>query len=141
MAPDGDVFGDGEVREQRKVLIDHLNAAAGRLDGIEMGIFTPFDDDASARLRPLDAGNDLDQGRFARTVFADEAMHFANFKRHVDVAQRMDAAKALGNGMQIEEVRQAGQPLRSRNNLSGVWQGPSDERRALKNHSLLRSAL
>ena len=36
MAPDGDVLGDGEVREQRKVLIDHLDAAAGRLDGIEM---------------------------------------------------------------------------------------------------------
>ena len=53
----------------------------------------------------------------------------------------VDAAKALGNGMQIEEIRQADQPLRSRNNLGGVWQGPGDERRALKIASLLRSAL
>jgi hypothetical protein len=49
----------------------------------------------------------------------------------------MHAAKAFGNGMQIEEMRQADQPLRSRNNLSGVWQGPGDERRALRIHSLL----
>ena len=98
--------------------------------GSRCGVFAPLDDDAPAGLRPLHAGNDLDQGRFARAVLADQAMHFARLKRHVDVAQRMDAAKALGNCMQIEEIRQAGQPLLSRNSLVafGRAQATSAER-------------
>ena len=49
-----------------------------------------------AGIRPVQAGQDIEQGRLAGTVRADEAVNFtgANMQRHV--LQRRQAAEMLG---------------------------------------------
>src|SRR5262249_51382443 len=59
------------------------------------------------------AGNDLDQGRLARAVFADEAMHLACVHRPVDVPERYCAAEALANVPKLEK-----RPTRCRRRLA-----------------------
>ncbi len=86
MAPDRDVFRDGQIGEQRQVLIDHLNAAGSRLHRIEVRIFATLDHDAPFRLRPQYASDNLDEGGFAGPVFADEAMDLARRQGEIDVA-------------------------------------------------------
>ena len=56
--------------------------------------------------RRLDAGNDLDEGRLARTVFPDQAVHLSGLERQIDIAKRMDAAEALRNAGHLKEGRQ-----------------------------------
>ncbi len=111
MAPDRDVFGDGEIGEQRQVLIDHLNAAGGRLHRIEMRVFATLDHDAPFRLGPKHAGDNLDEGGFAGPVFADEAVDLARRQGEIDVAQRDDAAEPFGDCVEVEEVDQVHEPM------------------------------
>ncbi len=113
MVADGDVLGDGEVGEQRQILIDHLDAAGSGLHRVEMRIFSSGNDDAAAWFRPQDAGHDLDQGRFARAVFTNQAMDLALFKRHVDVTQGNHAAESFGDRVEVDEFGQMEQPLKS----------------------------
>ena len=43
MPADGDVLGDGEVREQRQVLIDHLDAESAALDRRQANVLAALD--------------------------------------------------------------------------------------------------
>src|SRR5882672_6721096 len=69
-------------------------------------VFPALDHDARARLGAQHAGDDLDQCRLARSVFADQAMHLARRQRKVDVAQRDDAAEVLGDCLEGEKIGQ-----------------------------------
>ena len=51
----------------------------------------------------MDAAEDLDEGRFAGAVFAQQGMHFARQNLEVDAAQRPHAAKALGDALDTDQ--------------------------------------
>jgi hypothetical protein len=103
MRPDGDVLGDGEVREKRKVLVDDLNAEARSLARRKAFKALALDADFSAPLRRLDAGDNLDQRRFSRAVLANETMHLADFHGEIDLPQRMHAAEDLRDAVKLEK--------------------------------------
>jgi len=75
-----DILGDVEVRKQGEVLIDDLDAALGGVHRVQFRVLLAGDGDQTAPLRLFHAGNDLDEGRFAGPVFADDAMHLAGFQ-------------------------------------------------------------
>jgi hypothetical protein len=50
-----------------------------------------------ARLRGLNARDDLNKGRLAGSVLADEAMHFAQVKGEIDAVERPNPAESLRN--------------------------------------------
>ena len=47
------------------------------------------------RIRPVDAGDVLDQGRFAGAVVADERQDLSGVKLEIDATQRLDRTEAL----------------------------------------------
>ena len=51
----------------------------------------------------MGAGDDLDQGGFARAVFADEGVDFAGAEVEGDALERLDAGEGLGNGCELKE--------------------------------------
>ena len=52
-------------------------------------------DVAAERAARVDAGQDLDQRRFPRAVFADESEYFAFSERQIDAVERADAREVL----------------------------------------------
>src|SRR3954465_4522652 len=78
----------------------------GGVDRVQFWVFFAGNGDPASGFRRLDAGNDLDQRRLARPVFADEAMHLADFQCQIDIAKRMHAAEALRYAGHLEECRQ-----------------------------------
>ena len=84
---------DREVREQRQVLEDDLDAERSR-PGAASGAqcATPSIDDLGAGIGRMDAGQDLDQRRFARAVLADQAVHLA-WRRPTSRCRRAPASR------------------------------------------------
>ena len=78
----------------------------GGADRVQLWIFLAGNDDPATAFRRLDAGNDLDEGRLAGTVFPDQAVHLSGLKRQIDITKRMDAAEALRNAGHLKEGRQ-----------------------------------
>src|SRR5262245_34861363 len=78
------------------------------------------DGDRAAGIGRVDAGEDLDQGRLARAVLADQAMHLARLDRPVDRVERDRAAEALADaGKRQERIR------------AGLWDWSSDRHSSL----------
>ena len=50
----------------------------------------------------VEAGHDLDQGRLAGAVLAEEGVHFARVQRDVRTVERLRAAEALGHIAHLE---------------------------------------
>ena len=74
---DCDVLLDREVREQRQVLEDDLDAELPCLVWREVRMSHSAHLDLAARIWRVDARKDLDQRRLAGAVLADKAMHLA----------------------------------------------------------------
>ena len=55
------------------------------------------DSNGGAGIRRIDAGNDLDQRRLARTVLADQTMDLAAGDAPFDLIERLGAAEALAD--------------------------------------------
>jgi len=81
---EGDVFGDGEVREERGLLIDGGDAESAR-DGRGVVRDGLAEDGERAGIGGDGAGHDLDEGGFAGPVFADERVDFARAEFEGDV--------------------------------------------------------
>ena len=92
---DSDVFRHRQVGEQGEILIDHLDPLANRFDRGQRGVFATIDDDR-ALVGRMDAGDDLDQRRFARSVLTDQAAYLAPADLEADIVQRRYARKAFG---------------------------------------------
>ena len=56
-----------------------------------------------AAVRPVDAGEDLDQGRFAGAVGTEKGVDLAAQHREIDDAERLGAAEALGQALHGED--------------------------------------
>ena len=53
----------------------------------------------------MDAGQDLDERRLARSVLTDERMDLSGAKLEIDLAQRLHAAEAARDAAKLDERR------------------------------------
>ena len=69
-----------------------------------MAAVLAVDQHRAAGLVPLDAGDDLDEGRLARSVLTGEAMNLAGDDIEINVGQRANTAEALRNISKLKKV-------------------------------------
>ena len=100
---EGDVLGDRQVGKQGKILIDHLEAGAHRVDRLPDRSRPPVHFDGS-RVRRHHAGEDLDESRLAASVLAGETDDLARFDGETDLMQRMNAGKRLAHALHTEQL-------------------------------------
>ena len=100
--PDADILGDGEVREERKILIDHLDARRDRRRRRQARARLSVDADLP-RVRRVDAGHDLDERALSGAVLPDQAVHLARGDRKIDPLQRMNAAEGLSYSRKFDD--------------------------------------
>ena len=111
LAADEDVLRDRHVGRQGEFLVDghdaaplrvmrrrQLDAIAGQLDRPGIGLLRP--------------GQDLEQRRLPGAVLAEQRMDLAGAHREVDVVERLDAGKALGDPHHAQQRRGGGSSLR-----------------------------
>jgi len=92
---------DAQLVDQGQVLVDGVDAeAAGVVDGLEHDLLAAHED--PARVGLVEAAEDLDEGRLAGPVVADQAQHLAPAQVQVDVTEGGDAAEALGDVLDPE---------------------------------------
>ena len=96
------IAGDVEIVEQVEFLVDDRDARGDRLADREAVALGAVDPDRAGG-RAGDAAQDLDQGRLAGAVLADQAQHLAPVQGEVDPAQRHHAGVGLGDPAELEE--------------------------------------
>jgi hypothetical protein len=101
---EADVLGDRAVGHQVDFLVDGADAGSLRLLRRGEGRGPAVEDDL-ARILGVVAGQDLDQGRLAGAVLADEGVNLALFHHELRGAQGRDAGKALVDPVHAEERR------------------------------------
>ena len=104
LAPEHDIFGDGEIRAQVDFLVHAADAQLLRMLGRAHVYGSPIQLYRTA-VRMFDAGQDFDQRGLARPVLAHQRVHFARPQREVDVLQGDDAWKGFGDAFHGEQIR------------------------------------
>ena len=74
--PDGDVFGNRQIRKKRWLLIDRGDTQLLRAERVQVLNHLILDPDRSL-VGNMGAGDHLDERRLARAVFADQGVHLA----------------------------------------------------------------
>ena len=101
-----DVLGDRQHRHQRKLLVDDDDALAfAVVDAFEVAFLAAIDDLAVIGAGRIDARQHLHQRRLAGAVLADHGVDFALLDAEVDVRQRLDAGKRLGDAAHLQNRR------------------------------------
>ena len=113
LEPDRDVLGDGQVREEGRLLIDRRDSQLARLDRIEVLDRPALDLDRSV-VRKMRAGDHLDQRRLARAVFTDQGVDFAGPEVERDLLERLDSGKRLADSVSSSNVDKCRFPLTER---------------------------
>src|SRR5215217_6728510 len=70
-----------------------------------MRVFSAANHDPPARLRVLNARDDLDQGRLAGSVLANKAMHLARVEGEIDTVESLNAAEPLRDVREFQKMR------------------------------------
>ncbi len=73
------------------------------------------------RVRPVHAGQHLEQRRLARAVLADERVHLAGAQVEIDAAKHRYAEKTLGDAFQPNAHDQILRGRRSGQHVSDLW--------------------
>jgi hypothetical protein len=89
-----DVFRDGELVEEHRLLMNRRDPGAGRRKGGRKGGLRVAEPDG-ARIRLIDAGQYLDERRLAGAVLADERRHRAGIESERDIGKSAHARKGL----------------------------------------------
>ena len=96
-----DVLGDRQVGEDQRLLVDRHDAVplsvGGRPDVKWLAIHQKL-----AGVGVVEAGHDLDQGRLAGTVLAQQGMHFTRVQRDVCAVEGARGTEALGHCAHLE---------------------------------------
>jgi len=92
---DAEILEDAQGLDEVDVLVDEAHAELTELAGRERERHRLAVDVQFASIRVVEPREHLDQGRFARTVFAEEAVNLPGEHVEVDAAQRLGTAKAL----------------------------------------------
>jgi hypothetical protein len=88
IAPDAEVLEHRHLRDEPEVLVDEGETQQVRLAGVERerdGLVRDLE--RSAVVGRVIAGQDLDEGRLARAVLAEEAVHLAGPNVQIEIAQ------------------------------------------------------
>jgi hypothetical protein len=102
LAAEKDVLRDRQVLRKRQLLEDRGDAGSG-------GILWRGEIDRRAvhadlaLARRMSAGEDLDEGRLARPVVADQRQHFTGADLEVDAGERGEGAEALADALGGDE--------------------------------------
>ncbi len=141
LAPDEDVLDDGEVREERRLLVDHGDPGVpgiGRPREHQLGAV----DEHAAGVGCVHAGEDLDEGRLAGAVLADESVRLARVEIDRDVVERPDRPEALRSVLDREERRPLGGRAAAGASArpSPVGSDGTKDHRILTSHSVGRPA-
>ena len=99
---EGQVLGDGQLGEQRGLLVDRGHAQAPRQQGIRAVERQAGDGDGTG-VRTMGPRHDLDQRALAGAVLAHERVHLARAHVEIDAAERADGAERLGDAADLEE--------------------------------------
>ncbi len=103
----GDVLRDRHGIDETEILVDEGDRQRLR-----------FRSDAAVAIENLaavarvDAGEDLDEGRFARAVLAEQGMHLAAPDGEVDRVEGQRGGEALGDAAHLQERRGVGSGIR-----------------------------
>src|SRR6185437_3109034 len=95
LAPEIEVLRHRQVRQQVHFLIDGRDAGSQRLFCRARRDLAAFEAD-DARIARQHAGDDLDQGRLARAVLAEQGVDFTRPQREVHAIERTQRRKTLG---------------------------------------------
>ncbi|MNE60525.1 hypothetical protein D3C80_1556740 [compost metagenome] len=96
LAAEKQVFGNRQVFEKVHLLIDSADAQRLRLADIGGRNLATFQKDRTA-VAVINAGQDLDQRRFARAVFAEQCVDFTAPERKIDAIERCDPEKGFAD--------------------------------------------
>ena len=102
LLPEGEVLGDGQARKYGGILVDDMESDGAQKRGSWRCEFCALKKHLAAGRR-MDAGEDLDDGRFARAVLAKKRVESARLQLQIDVAQRDGRAKSLGDVAQLQK--------------------------------------
>ena len=115
LRPGDQTAGAGKARHQRHVLTDaefvdepEILMHEGDRDGFGVRVDPTAADEDLAAVGLVDPGEDLDQGRFSRTVLTHERMDLALADPKVDPVQRERAEEALGEAADLDRRRRIG---------------------------------
>ena len=102
LAAEEDVAGDVQCLDHLALLMDDADAQTSRIRRSVHHHWHTLERDG-ARVRPMDAAENLHQRRLARAVLADEADNLSS--RHVEVhsIEGGDAGKLLGHRRRVQE--------------------------------------
>src|SRR5215471_14041217 len=114
-------FHDRQMREEPDILKRTRNPAHGPLRGA--GIIQPFPlEEHGARIGRQHPRYQVEEGRLARSVRADQSVDMPPLYFHAQIVERVKAAKALGQPLDPETERSGGRVMHGR---------PSDGRGAI----------
>ena len=119
---DEDVLGDVEVREDEGLLVDRGETVGLRLLGVREVNRSALHPDL-ALVALLDAGQDLDEGRLAGAVLADEGVDLARVERKGHVLERLRHVEALGDPGHLQHRSVARGALSRRRCDAGLHRG------------------
>ena len=96
-----DVFPDAEARDEISLLMNRRDALAQRI-ARRAEWNRPAVQENAAGIGADEAGDDLDQRRFAGAVFAHQGMDFARLQVERNAVERLDAGKGFADGFERE---------------------------------------
>ncbi len=101
LAPEDDVLGDGQRRDEHEMLVDHPDA---ELDGVlgSVDLHRPAVEDDLARVRPDQAVDDVHQGRLAGPVFPQQRMDLAPIDGQVHAIVRPQLPEGLHDPSELQ---------------------------------------
>ncbi len=97
-----DVFGDGEIGEEGRLLINGGDAQGTGEAGRVIGNALASDTDLAA-IGEMGPGDGFDEGGFARPIFTNQCVNFTRIKIKCDAAKRLYAGEGLGDGGELEQ--------------------------------------
>ena len=112
-----DVLCDGQVGEERRLLVDGGDAERAGAAGIHRRHDVAVDDELAA-IRRLGAGDDLDEGGFPRAVLTDEGVHFARTRSKETPLRARTPANALV--MEAADRSMCGWAIHRRDDTTGM---------------------
>ena len=99
-----DVFHHGQARNECRLLMNEADAVLGRTPRVLDRDRLPIQQDFSG-VGAILAGEHLDQGRLACTVFADQGVDLAGADHEADVVDGKRSRERLGDASQLKDGR------------------------------------
>ena len=101
---DDDIFRDGHIQTERKLLIDRVNARVHGVARVAEIDLCPIDNDLAALIGWLVAADDLDQRGLSCAVFAQQRMNLTLADVQVDVSKDVDAGKCFADISKLQNI-------------------------------------